>query len=79
MGKTFDLKSETCVEGVIMGLCGSKIYDKELQFCMASVDKLHVCMTDYEILSDGLVDFYFPYADGKTFFDISTRHHFAKV
>jgi len=44
---------------------------KELQFCMASVDKLHVCMTDYEILSDGLVDFYFPYADGKTFFDIS--------
>ena len=22
---------------------------KELQFCMASVDKLHVCMTDYEI------------------------------
>ena len=28
-------------------------------------------MIDYEILSDGLVDFYYPYADGKTFFDIS--------
>ena len=48
--------------------------EKELQFCLASMDKLHIVSTGYEKLKESVLDFYFPNAGGKTFFDLSEEY-----
>ncbi len=55
--------------------------EKELQFCLASMDRLHVVSTGYEKLKESVLDFYFPNADGKTFFDLADKYYeaFMKV
>lgn len=45
--------------------------EKELSFCLASMDKLHVVAGGYENLEETLLDFYFPHADGKRFYDLA--------
>ena len=51
--------------------------EKELCFCMAALDKLHMYASGYEELNDHLLDFYFPHAEGKSFFDIGEEYYTA--
>lgn len=53
--------------------------EKELQFCLASMDKMHVVTNGYEALNDSVLDFYFPNAEGKTFFDLAEDYYRAFV
>lgn len=49
--------------------------EKELCFCLAALDKLHMFTSGYEKLQDCILDFYFPNADGKCFFDIGEEYY----
>ncbi len=55
--------------------------EKELSFCLASMDKLHMVSTGYEKLKETLLDFYFPHSEGKSFFDLAEPYYgaFLKV
>ena len=51
--------------------------EKEFSFCLAALDKLHMYTSGYEELKDHLLDFFFPHADGKCFFDIGKEYYSA--
>ena len=51
--------------------------EKELSFCLAALDQLHVFTSGYEALKDNILDFYFPQANGKCFFDIGDEYYMA--
>ena len=51
--------------------------EKELCFCLAALDQLNVYTSGYEALADNILDFYFPQADGKCFFDIGEEYYMA--
>ena len=51
--------------------------EKELSFCLASFDKQHMVSVGYEQLKDSVIDFYFPNANGKRFFDLATDYYSA--
>ncbi len=50
---------------------------KEISFCLASFDRLHMVITGYEQLKESILDFYFPNADGKQFFDMAEDYYTA--
>ncbi|OON84864.1 hypothetical protein BXO88_15160 [Oribacterium sp. C9] len=49
--------------------------EKELSFCLASMDKLKMVTDGYKKLDKSLLDFYFPNAYGKSFYDLSAAYY----
>ena len=45
--------------------------EDEMRFCLASMDKLKMVTKGYKKLEDSLLDFYFPNAEGRSFYELS--------
>ncbi len=46
--------------------------EAEMRFCLASMDKLRMVTVGYRVLEDTMLDFYFPNADGRCFYDLTS-------